>query len=262
MRVGLALSGGGARGIAHLGVLKAFEERGIEIHELSGTSAGSIAAAFYTHGYSPEEALHVITKTNLFKVVWPAFSWSGLLSTSKGEAIINQYLEADSFNQADRPLKIVAANLNSGKAEVFTSGSLVKALMASSCIPFMFEPVKIDGQQYIDGGIVNNLPAECLRDSCDVVIGVNVVPVIPQDDFGGVKRMVERVSMIALSANVHASTKLCDLVITPRELRRFGTLDIKYARDIFEIGYEYAHHVLEMEKDEEPIKSLLKVEIS
>ncbi len=260
MRVGLALSGGGARGIAHLGALKAFEEWGITIHEISGTSAGSIAAAFYTHGYSPEEALDVITKTNLFKVVWPAFSWSGLLSTSKGEAIINQYLEADSFGQADRPLKIVAANLNSGKAEVFTSGSLVKALMASSCIPFMFQPVKINGDQFIDGGIVNNLPAECLRESCDTVIGVNVVPVIPQEDFGGVKRMVERVSMIALSANVEASSKLCDLLITPRELRKYGTLDIKFAKDIFEIGYEYTHHVLEMDKDTELVQSIISAE--
>jgi len=257
MRVGLALSGGGARGIAHLGVLKAFEEWGIEVHEISGTSAGSIAAAFYTHGYSPEEALEVITKTNLFKVVWPAFSWSGLLSTSKGEAIINQYLDADTFDQADRPLKIVATNLNSGRPEVFETGSLVKALMASSCIPFMFQPVKINGDQYIDGGIVNNLPAECLRDSCDLVIGVNVVPVIPQEDFGGVKKMVERVSMIALSANVDASVKLCDVLITPRELRKFGTLDIKYARDIFDIGYEYAHHVLELDKEKEPLKSIL-----
>ena len=260
MRVGLALSGGGARGIAHLGALKAFEEWGITIHELSGTSAGSIAAAFYTHGYSPEEALDVITKTNLFKVVWPAFSWSGLLSTSKGEAIINQYLDADSFDAADRPLKIVATNLNSGKAEVFSSGSLVKALMASSCIPFMFQPVKINGNQYVDGGIVNNLPAECLRDSCDVVMGVNVVPVIPQDDFGGVKRMVERVSMIALSANVHASSQLCDLLITPNELRRFGTLDIKYAREIFEIGYEYTHHALEIDKDTELVQSIINTE--
>lgn len=258
MRVGLALSGGGARGIAHLGVLKALDEWGLEVHELAGTSAGSIAAAFYTHGYSPEEALEVITKTNLFKVVWPAFSWSGLLSTSKGEAIINQYLDADSFDHADRPLKIVAANLNTGKAEVFTSGSLVKALMASSCIPFMFQPVKINGNQYIDGGIVNNLPAECLRESCDVVIGVNVVPVIPQEDFGGVKKMVERVSMIALSANVNASSQLCDLVITPRELRRFGTLDIKYAREIFDIGYDYARHVLELDREQEPLRSLIQ----
>ena len=257
MKVGLALSGGGARGIAHLGVLKALDELGVEVHEISGASAGSIAAALYTHGYSPEEALNVISKTSLFKAMWPAFSLSGLLSTAKGEAMISKYLESDSFDQADRPLKVVATNLNTGKAEVFTSGSLVKALMASSCIPFMFEPVKINGQTYVDGGIVNNLPAECLRESCDLVIGVNVVPVIPQDEIGGVKKMIERVSMIALSANVHSSGKLCDVLITPRELRKYGTLDIKYAREIFEIGYEYAHHIFEADREETPVKRLL-----
>lgn len=258
MRVGLALSGGGARGIAHLGVLKALDELGIEIHEISGTSAGSIAAAFYTHGYQPEEALEIITKTNLFKVVWPAFSLSGLLSTSKGEGIIANYIESDSFEKADRPLKVVATNLNSGKAEVFTSGSLVKALMASSCIPFMFEPVKIGKSTYVDGGISNNLPVECIRDSCDVVIGVNVVPVIPQEQIGGFKSMVERVSMIALSANVNKSASLCDLLIEPRELRKYGTLDVKYGQEIFDLGYEYAHYIIDLDKDKEPVKSLLK----
>lgn len=257
MRVGLALSGGGARGIAHLGVLKAFDEVGLRVHEFSGSSAGSIAAAFYTHGFSPDEALEVMIKTNLKQIVRPAFSWPNLLSTKKTESIIAQYLDVDSFERADRPLKVVATNLNSGKAEVFESGSLVKALMASSCIPFLFEPVKINGNLYIDGGITDNLPAACLRDSCDVVIGVNVVPIIPQEEINGARRMFERVSMIALSANVQTSSKLCDLLITPRELRKFGTLDIKHARDIFEIGYEYTHHILEVNREEEPLRSLL-----
>lgn len=257
MKVGLALSGGGARGIAHLGVLKALEELGVSVHEMAGTSAGSIAAAFYTHGYSPEEAMDIIANTSFFKAVWPSFRLSGLLSTSKGEAIIRRYIESDSFEQANRPLKVVATNLNSGKPEVFTSGSLVKSLMASSCIPFMFQPVEIENNLYVDGGISNNLPAECLRESCDVVIGINVVPVIPQKDLGGVKKMVERVSMIALSANVHASSKLCDVLVEPKELRKFGTLDVKYAREIFEIGYESTHHVFELNKGEEPIKSLV-----
>ena len=258
MRIGLALSGGGARGIAHLGVLKALDELNIRVDEISGTSAGSLAGAFYTHGYTPDEALKVITQTKLSKIVWSSVRWSRTLSTSRFEKVIGSYLKVDSFENADRPLKVVAANLNSGKAEVFTSGSLVKALMASSCIPFVFEPVQINGNTYVDGGIVNNLPSDCLRESCDFVIGVNCVPVIPQKDLSGLKRLAERISMIALSANVNVSSELCDMVVNPLELRKFGTFEIKQAQRIFEIGYESAHYAFEMEEGQALLSQLKK----
>ncbi len=259
MRVGLALSGGGARGLAHFGVLKALEELGVEVHEIAGTSAGAIAGAFYANGYSPEEAMKHVSSTSLFKVVWPAFSWRGLFNISKAEEVFRKYFENDSFENTRMPFRVVATNLNSGQREVFSEGPLVRPMMASCCLPFIFDPVEINGQLYVDGGIVNNLPAEVLKETCDIVIGVNVVPVIHDDDLSGMKKMIERISMVAISANVNSSRKQCDVLIEPRELRSFGTFDLKQAQGIFDIGYESTHHLFELDREESPVKSLLKI---
>jgi NTE family protein len=258
MKTGIALSGGGARGFAHLGVLQALEELGIEINEISGTSAGSIAATFYACGHSPKEALELISKTNLFKIIWPAFSLSGLINMSKSEAVFRKFFADDSFSNTKIPLKIVATNLNEGKKHVFTSGPLIKAMMASSCIPFIFDPVKIGNQAYIDGGIVNNLPSEVLRESCDIVIGVNVAPIIREDDLGGPKKMIERISMVSISANVDPSLEVCDIVIEPKELRGFGSFDIKKAQLIYDIGYESTLHFFEVNTDNVSVQKLLE----
>lgn len=256
MKIGLALSGGGARGIAHFGVLKALEELGVEVHEISGTSAGAIAAAFYAHNYTPEEAMKHVASTNLFKIVWPAFSWRGLFNISKAEEVFRKYFEEDSFDNARLPFKVIATNLNTGEGEVFSEGQLVKPMMASCCLPFIFDPVDINGSLYVDGGIVNNLPAEVLKETCDVVIGVNVVPIIKENDLSGMKKMIERISMVAISANVNKSRKQCDILIEPKELRSFGTFDLKQAKKIFDIGYEATHHIFEMDKDLEVVKKV------
>lgn len=247
MKIGLALSGGGARGFAHLGVLKALDELGVKVDYIAGTSAGSIAAAFYACGHSPEDAKRLISKTNLFKIVWPAFSWKGIFSMSRSEEVFRKHFAKDDFSEAKIPLRIVATNLNTGKAEVFSEGPLVKPMMASCCIPFVFDPIEINGNTYVDGGLVNNLPAEAVRHDSDFVIGVNAAPVLKEEKLGGTKKMMERISMVSLSANVAKSAQYCDLLIEPKELRRFGTFDIKMATKIFEVGYETAHYVLEQE---------------
>lgn len=258
MKVGLALSGGGARGFAHFGVLKALEELGIKVDVISGTSAGAIVASFYACGYSVEEAKKIVSGKNLFKIVWPAFSWKGVFSMTRSEDIFRKHFEKDNFSEAKIPLHIVATNLNSGKPEVFTKGQLVKPMMASCCIPFIFDPVKINDQIYVDGGLTNNLPVESIRDACDIVIGVNVSPVLKEERLGGTKKMIERISMVSLSANVAQSSKQCDLLIEPKSLRSYGTFDIKMANEIVEIGYEATHHAFEMNAARSVIKQLIK----
>ena len=258
MRTGIALSGGGARGFAHLGALQAMNEMRIEIDEISGTSAGSIAAAFYANGYSPKEALDAIANTNLFKIIWPAFSLSGLINMSKSEEVFRKFFSDDTFSKTKIPLRIVATDLNQGKRHVFKEGPLVKAMIASSCIPFIFDPVKIGAISYVDGGIVNNLPSEVLRDSCDIVIGINVAPIVNEDDLGGPKKMIERISMVSINANVETSIKECDIIIEPKELRKFGTFDVKKANEIYQIGYDSTMHYFEMNSDNSFVKQLLE----
>ncbi|WP_421978899.1 patatin-like phospholipase family protein [Roseivirga seohaensis] len=257
MKTGIALSGGGARGFAHFGVLQALDELGIEINAVSGTSAGSIAGAFYAHGYKPTDALELISKTNLFKIIWPAFSLSGLINMSKSEDVFKKFFKEDTFDNAQIPLQIIATNLNEGRKHVFSTGPLVKAMMASSCIPFIFDPVRIGDEAYVDGGIVNNLPAEVLRSTCDIVIGVSVAPVIRENELGGPKRMIERISMVGINANVSASKEHCDILIEPTSLRKYSTFDMKKAHEIYKIGYESAHHYFDTHQDDPAVIKLL-----
>ena len=257
MKVGIALSGGGVRGIAHLGVLKALEELGVSIDYISGTSAGAIVGAFYVNGFTPEEARKIVAKTNLFQIVWPAFSWKGIFSMSRSEGAFRKHFKKDAFGATQIPLRIVATNLNTGKAQVFSEGPLVKPMMASCCIPFVFDPIKIGGDLYVDGGLVNNLPVEAIRSDCDIVIGVNVSPVLKEEKLGGTKKMIERISMVTLDANVAKSVTSCDLLIEPKALRSFGTFDIKKSSKIFDIGYESTHYMFENQSDNEIIKKLI-----
>ena len=246
MKVGLALSGGGARGFAHLGVLKALEEHGVKIDVLSGASAGSMAAAFYGYGYSPDEIMSIFESTNILKLVGPAFSFTGLLNIKKSESVYKKYLEKDTFEDSKYPLYIATTNLNLGRPEMFNSGSLREAIMASCCIPFIFDPVKIGDYHYVDGGVLNNLPTEILKEKgCDFIIGVNVSPVVEEPELSGPKKMLERVSVLALSANVLSSSKYCDLYIKPAQLREYGTFDFKKSRELYDIGYEYTKDLLD-----------------
>lgn len=256
MKVGLALSGGGARGFAHFGVLKALEELGVQVDMVSGTSAGSIVGAFHASGYAVDEAKSLASKTNLFKVVWPAFSWKGVFSMSRSEDIFKKHFPNDDFSATKIPLYVTATNLNTGQPEVFSKGELIKPMMASCCIPFIFDPIKINKNVYVDGGLVNNLPAEAIRDQCDIVIGVNVSPVLKEDTLGGTKKMIERISMVSINANVDKSKTLCDIVIEPKSLREYGTFDLKSADEMFNIGYESTHYIFETEQKLKVIQKL------
>lgn len=257
MKVGLALSGGGARGFAHFGVLKALEEVGVKVDMISGTSAGAIVAASHACGYSVEEAKKLVSKTKIFKVVWPAFSWKGVFSMSRSEEVFRKHFPVDDFSATKIPLFVTATNLNTGQPQVFHEGSMIKPIMASCCIPFIFDPIKIDDNVYVDGGLVSNLPSEPLAKHCDVVIGVNVSPVLKEGDLGGTKKMIERISMVSINANVAKSKLKCDLFIEPKSLREYGTFDLKHADKIYDIGYEATHHIFETEKSLKVIKKLV-----
>lgn len=241
MKNGLVLSGGGIRGMAHLGVIKALEELDISFSEVSGVSAGSIIGAFYCQGYSPDEILTIIEKTSLYKVVRPAISWRGLLKLDKVMNEFKSFFEADSFAALKTPLHISATDVTNGSIKVFSEGPLFQAILASSSIPIVFDPVLIDNTYYIDGGILNNLPVEPVKQTCDKVVGIHTNPVGITNGSINMKMLMERSLLLAINCNIESRKGLCDLFIEPEGLDRFGVFDIKKAREIFEIGYNYAH---------------------
>lgn len=239
MNIGIALSGGGARGVAHLGMLMALEEMGIHPRLITGTSAGSIVGAFYAYGYSPKEILEVIASIKLLRVLRPSFNWKGLLTLEKTYAFFKSMLPTDSFESLKLPLFVCATTLKNGRPAFFSSGELIRPIIASSAIPVLFSPIKIEDKYYIDGGVVNNLPVEPLIGHCDKIVGMHCNPVDENFSAENMKNLLERTFILTVNRNVAERKQNCDVFLEPYELRKFGALEFSKIREIFDIGYEY-----------------------
>ena len=241
-RIGLALSGGSTRGVAHVGVLQALIDYGIEPQILSGTSAGSIIGALYASGKSPAEIMEFIRGSNLFRVFRPRWPFNGISDLSYLEERLDYFIGKDSFEALQKPLYIICTNLNTGEEVRFFKGDLYQKVVASCSVPLVFKPVEIDGDLYADGGIMNNLPADCLRQKCDIVIGSNVVPLAFKSSHSlrSFWSIAQRIFELAPSVNVRHSAHNCDVLIQPADVGSFNFFSLKNADRLFDMGYEAA----------------------
>lgn len=242
MTIGIALSGGGARGMAHLGVIKALEEIGLRFSQVAGTSAGSIAGSFYCYGYKPDEILDIIIKTGFLKSVRPAWAWTGLLSMDGFKEVMFRSMPENDFSALKIPLTVVATEIRLGKVHYFSEGELIPAVLASSSIPALFSPVTFNGNVYIDGGILDNLPVKPLMGKTDLIIGSHCNPVEQRFDFGSVKEITERSLLLAINVSTSMSKSHCNIMIEPSDLGRFSTFDLAKGKEIFDIGYAYTRN--------------------
>jgi NTE family protein len=239
MKIGIALSGGGAKGIAHLGVLKALNEFGIKPHALTGTSAGSIVGALTAAGYSPEYILEIINSTSILKNMKFAFNRFGLFKIESTEAIFAKYLPHNSFEALKLPLTIAATDIQNGTVVYFDSGELIKPIFASCCLPGIFEPIKHEGRLLVDGGVVNNIPIEPLESDCDFIIGVNVMPIGDEVQLKSMKDILFRSLYVSVRNSSIPKLKRCDIAIEPPELYKYAGFEVNKANELFKIGYEY-----------------------
>lgn len=239
--LGLALSGGGARGIAHLGVLAALDELRLPVARLAGVSSGAIASVFYAAGFPPREILRLLLATNVFRLTRPAFSRFGLLHLDAVAQLLARHLGATlTFEHLSRPLTLVATDLMAGESVYFSEGPLLPALLASSAVPIVYRPVEYQGRQLVDGGLLNNLPVEPLLGHAGVrVVGVHCNPINPEARIPNFRRLVERTLHLAINANTAARKSQCDLLLEPPELRHYRPLSYKRGPELFEIGYRY-----------------------
>ena len=245
MKIGLALSGGAARGIAHLGVIKALEENDIETTMISGASAGAIIGAFYAKGYKPDEILEIFTKIKINKYLSWTFRNGGVMKLDQARPILKENLEIDDFSGLKLPLHIVATNLRSGKPRFFNKGPLFDAILASSVIPGLFSPIKIDGDEYIDGGVVNNLPTEPLMGNCEKIIGSHCNPFSENFKSDGIKSIIERALILSVTMNIQFRKSLCDLFIEPPEMANYSIFDTSKMQDMYQVSYDFASRLLE-----------------
>ena len=242
--VGLVLSGGAARGFAHLGVLKALEEKGLKPDIISGVSAGAIAGAFYADGYTPEAILKIYMGRNLFDFMQITIPRTGLFKLTGMKNVLKKYLRARRFEELKIPLVVTATNLNEGKAVFFREGDLIDAILASSAVPVLFETVNINNVEYIDGGITNNLPLAPIADDCSTLIGVYVNYSGVQENIRGIAHIAERAFHLAIAIDIENKKPLFDIFIEPREIANYGFFNLKKGPELYRIGYETAMKII------------------
>lgn len=242
LRIGLCLSGGGAKGIAHIGVLKALREVGIYPDVVSGTSAGSVVGALYAAGKSPEEMMDFVKDSSLFKIFRVVLPGDGFTKLTYLREKLAHAIPQDSFESLKRPLHVAITNLNTGDIEIRSEGRLYDVVMASSSIPLVFSPVEINGQLYVDGGLLSNFPVEPLLKCSDVIIGVNLMPQEPVED-----KAVQNIIGVAtrcFSLSVWSNTKpllaSCDVVIEPPGIEQYNIFQFNKYKELMELGYEAA----------------------
>jgi len=181
-RLGLTLSGGGSRGLAHIGVLKVFEREAIPIHCLSGSSMGGIIAAAYASGLSikdlESEAIRMGAVRELAKLVDIKPPRRGLLAAESVREYLSQLIpEGITFDQLKIPTALKAVDLHSGTEVDFTQGLVLDAVVATSAFPGIFPPLELNGKYLVDGGVLNNLPVDLLKTmGANRTLAINVSP--------------------------------------------------------------------------------------
>jgi predicted acylesterase/phospholipase RssA/CRP-like cAMP-binding protein len=256
-RLGLALGGGAARGLAHLGALKALDREGIHFDLVSGTSSGALMGMAYCGGWRPDVALEelkrVLTPAKLFRAVPGGFRWYlwSNYRRSAWENMLRPYLGETRLEQLQIPLSVLAIDLIQGVQVVRDRGDAINALMESINLPYLSRPIMRDGMALVDGGVLNNLPGDVLPErGADFVVGIDVVAKLPPG-FGGPSgrkqpRVLEtllRVTEVQAFGTAALRANSIDLLITP-DTSAYESSDFSRAKELAELGEEAALEVL------------------
>ena len=279
-RIGLALGGGGALAMSEIGVLEWFEDHHIPVDVIAGTSMGCMVSALYSTGKSIDQ-MKAVMDDQVFSSVFSlgtsykalnyrrredsralpnaltvglkhGFSFRNSVLVDQGlNAFLDRaflaYNDETDFNSLPIPLRCIATDLNDADFATFSRGSLPDAVRASVSIPGVYSPYKVDGHEFVDGAIVQNLPTETVQDmQADVVLAVSlpIAPVTP-GGYNSILGVVQRSFAVAIESNERVSRRLATVVIEP-DLKGFNSSDYLKTRELAQLGYEAA----EKHKDE------------
>ncbi|PIB27975.1 patatin-like phospholipase family protein [Maribacter sp. 4G9] len=246
MNVGLVLSGGGVRGVAHIGAIKALEEIGVHPSHIAGTSSGAIVGALYAGGRNWEEILEFFKTTQVFSIDKYARNKPGFVDTEKFYEHLKAYLPKDSFSSLRISLHVTATNLLDGTLKIFNKGELIKPVLASAAVPGLFAPVSFKDGYYVDGGTLNNFPVELIKEFCDQIVGIYVNPFekIKKTELKHAHNVLERAYHIMVANETALKFAHCDVLIRPEHMAEFSMFSLKNIDTLFELGYKSAKEAL------------------
>ena len=237
-KLGLALGGGAARGFAHIGVIQVLEEAGLRPDFVAGTSAGSVVAALYASGKTGAQLQQIgesMEEAAITDWTLPVFN-SGILRGDALARYVNQQVGGRSIENMNVPLGIVATDLYSGEMMVFQRGDTGLAVRASSAVPAIFQPVKISGRSYVDGGLVSPVPVRAARSmGAQVVLAIDITS--PPDSSGSdntITVLLQTASIMGKSINAF-ELKEADVVVRP-DLRAVSSADFSSRKKAIEAG--------------------------
>lgn len=235
-KTGLALGGGAVLGAAHVGVLKALEERGIAVDHVAGTSIGSLIGALYAFGKTPAEIEQISKELRWLDISELSLSKLGLMSNKRMADMIIEHIGDRNIEQADIPLSIVTADITTGERVTLTSGSVAEAVRASTCIPGIFIPVEWEDRLLVDGGVVQNVPLSPLKEAgANYIIGVEL---LAHDSANKPENIVEVLlnTFEFMISNVTRSTAREFQVLISPDLSRFDKVSTSQVEELIKVG--------------------------
>ncbi len=243
-KTGLVLSGGGTRGFAHLGVIAALHEKGIKPDVISGVSAGAIVGAFIAGGKSPEEILAIFKKGWFFKYTKLHIPIDGLLKLDGLKEDIDKEISVKNIEELEIPFFVGISNLNKGIIEYKNSGPIGLTVLASSSIPILFSPVTINRYSYVDGGLMDNIPVNPIKNDCEQIIVSNISPINPKAKIKNLVQVATRTFYMSVNANLKEVRKHATVFIDHKGIDKYDILLRTHADELFELGYKSAKKAL------------------
>lgn len=245
-RIGIALSGGGARGFAHVGALKAISEAGITPDVIAGVSAGSVVAVLYSAGMPFNKMMKIFSHAKFRNFCDFKLRGGGLFRIDKFQKHIRKAIPGfDNIEQLPIPTYICATDLDNGIPVAFSQGNIFERMVASCSIPILFQPVEIDGIRYVDGGVLHNVPSWILRDKCDFLIGINCSPLDNRPTKNSIFDVGIRTYNLMLKGNVKDDMDICDLAIEIPDMVDYKTFDLKAIDNVYLRGYTATRFALQ-----------------
>lgn len=244
-KLGVALSGGGARGFAHAGALMAIEEAGLKPDIIAGVSAGSVVAVLYAAGVSPLNIPSIFSDAGFRDFAEFSMGGGGLFGINRFQKFILSHLGgARKLEDLKIPTYIGVTDFDHGEPVEFHTGDIGPRMTASCSIPIVFKPVKIDGVNYVDGGVLRNMPAWIIRDKCEILIGVNVSPLRRMAKPESIIGVTLRTYNLMAKANQAIDMAMCDVAIETPEISNYKVFDLSNIQKVFVSGYMHARRAL------------------